>query len=61
MKNGVIIKGIEFKAVRVNAPIGGFDNCAKCDLKKTCERTNVQYPCDLFHKRDHLTYFKRVL
>ena len=58
MKNGIIINGIEYKAVSVSNPIGGIDNCGKCDLRKICERKNVQYPCQLFEKSRHLVYFR---
>jgi len=61
MKNGITIKGVEYKAVSVNAPIGVFENCEKCDIGRICNRKNVQYPCDLFITPHHIVYFKKVV
>ena len=57
MKNGITVKGVEYKSVRVTTTVV-FDNvCEKCDLRRICEKTGVQYPCGIF---SGLTYFKRL-
>ena len=61
MTNGIVIKGISYKAVNVNtAGVAPFDNCSKCDLRRICDKTGVEYACRLFQRKDHLVYFKKL-
>ena len=61
MKNLIIINNTLYKPVRsLSTGLVVPDACSKCEMKKVCERTNCQYPCDLFKKKDHIVYFKKL-
>ena len=61
MTNGIIKNGVLYKAVSsLNTGLVPVDNCGKCDLKAICEKSGCEYPCNLFEKKDHLVYFKKV-
>ena len=60
MNNGVIIKGVFYKAVNC-FNVGTLPNpCNICDLERICSSRNRQYPCQLFEKKDHLVHFKKI-
>lgn len=61
MTNGIIINGIIYRAVNcLSTGLVVEDPCMKCDLKKICERSDCEYACDLFKKKDHLCHFKKM-
>ena len=61
MTNGIIVNGIVYRAVNcLSTGLVVDDPCKKCDLKKVCEKTECQYPCDIFKKKDHLCHFKKL-
>ena len=58
MKNGIIINGIEYRAVRHTW--GGVlleNECKKCDLSRQCKPV---LPCYLFSKLGTYVTFKKV-
>lgn len=60
MKNGIIIKGVAYKACKVRIwTINPFlnDACGLCDYKRRCKGNA---PCTLFEDKDHEVYFKKV-
>ena len=61
MKNGIVINGKAYKAVRYRSTgLGTPIPCVKCDIAVWCGRIQVQYPCELFSKKNHLVYFKKT-
>lgn len=60
MKNGIVIDGKTYKAVRTTYIPGlGQSPCTLCDIKvrRLCESDDVQ-PCRLFNRGYKLAHFK---
>ncbi len=61
MKNGIIKNGKAFKAVYcLNTGIVPVDNCARCDFRKICKKSDCEYPCTIFGKEGYSVHFRRV-
>ena len=56
MKNGIIINGFEYKAIR-HLSYSVADGCNECDLLRKCQCTMA--PCLLFAKPGYWVNFKK--
>lgn len=58
MKNGIIINGVEYRAVFHKSGVAELEGCAYCDLLNRCDFRFT--PCNMFHKKGCWVNFKKV-